>query len=192
MLVYSRNYLFSLKSWWKCAVPGIQTSRHVQQQWTRPVPTPVWKTLKAAGLAKPTRGKRAGRFAANCHRIKPIHSVFRGDISQPISAIRLSEADQSLGHNHNTVTNSNNIIVHRESLVSPPSTSKTILFTVLNSQTVRNKTLSVKDFTVESDIDVLAFTETWLSDEYIIRDLCPTGFEFYNVPRGSRGAGVGL
>ena len=124
MLVYSRNYLFSLKSWWKCAVPGIQTSRHVQQQWTRPVPKSVWKTLKAAGLAKPTRGKRAGRFATNCHRIKPIHSVFRGDISQPISAIRLSEANRSLGHNHNTVTNSNNIIVHREPLEPPPSTSK--------------------------------------------------------------------
>ena len=62
-----------------------------------------------------------------------------------------------------------------------------MLFTVLNSLSVRNKTLSMKDFTVESDIDVLAFTETWLSDEsdeYIIRDLCPTGYEFYNVPRG--------
>ena len=70
-----------------------------------------------------------------------------------------------------------------------------MLFTVLNSLSVRNKTLSMKDFTVESDIDVLAFTETWLSDEsdeYIIRDLCPTGYEFYNVPRGSRGGGVGL
>ena len=175
-------------------MPGIQTSRHVQQQWARPVPTSVWKTLKGAGLPKPTRGKRAGRFATNCHRIKTIHSVFRGDIFQPISAIRLSEANRSLGHNHNTVTNSNNIIVHREPLEPPPSTSKPMLFTVLNSQSVRNKTLSVKDFTVESDIDVLAFTETWLSDEsdeYIIRDLCPTGYEFY-IPRGSRGGGVGL
>ena len=70
-----------------------------------------------------------------------------------------------------------------------------MLFTVLNSQTVRNKTLSVKDFTVESDIDVLAVIETWLSnesDEYVIRDLCPTGYEFYNVPSGSRGGGVEL
>ena len=94
-----------------------------------------------------------------------------------------------------SVTNSNNITVQREPLERPPSTSKPMLFTVLNSQSVRNKTLSVEDFTMESDIDILAFTETWLSDEsdeYIIRDLCPSGYEFYNVLRGSRGGGVGL
>ena len=46
------------------------------------------------------------------------------------------------------------------------------------------------------NIDVFAVTETWLAketDEFIIRDLCPTSYEFYNVPRVSRvGGGVGV
>ena len=63
------------------------------------------------------------------------------------------------------MTNSNNNIIYRELLEPPPTTSKPMLFAVLNSQSIRNTTLPVKDLTVESDIDVLAFTENWLSDE---------------------------
>ena len=43
---------------------------------------------------------------------------------------------------------------------------------------------------------VLALTETWLSsndsNNQIISDICPTGYELYNVPRGRRGGGVVL
>ena len=49
---------------------------------------------------------------------------------------------------------------------------------------------------VGRDIDILALTETWLSsndsDNKIIHDICPTGYELYNVPRGRRGGGVAL
>ena len=37
---------------------------------------------------------------------------------------------------------------------------------------------------MDRNTDVFAVTETWLAketDEFIIRDLCPTGYEFYNV-----------
>lgn len=49
---------------------------------------------------------------------------------------------------------------------------------------------------MDRNTDVFAVTETWLAketDEFIIRDLCPTGYEFYNVPRVSRfGGGIGV
>ena len=71
-----------------------------------------------------------------------------------------------------------------------------MLFTVLNSRSVRNKTVALKGFSIESDIDILALTKTWLSnesdDELIVLDICSTGYEFYNVARGFRGGGVGL
>ena len=51
-------------------------------------------------------------------------------------------------------------------------------------------------YSVDRNIDVFAVTETWLAketDEFIIHDLCPTGYEFYNVPRVSRvGGGIGV
>lgn len=75
-------------------------------------------------------------------------------------------------------------------------TSKSMRFSLLNPRSVRNKTLSLRDVTVDRNIDVFAVTETWLAkktDEFIIRDLCPTGYEFYNVPRVSRvGGGIGV
>lgn len=49
---------------------------------------------------------------------------------------------------------------------------------------------------VDRQIDVFTVTETWLADEtdeFIIRDLCPTGYEFYNVPIVSRiDGGIGI
>ena len=43
---------------------------------------------------------------------------------------------------------------------------------------------SLKDLTVDRNIDVFALIETWLSketEEFTIRDLHPTGYECYNV-----------
>ena len=68
-------------------------------------------------------------------------------------------------------------------------------FAVLNTRSVRKKTLPVKDLVVEQDVDIFAITESWLSSEsheFIIRDLCLTGYDFHNVPRGSRGGGLGI
>ena len=49
---------------------------------------------------------------------------------------------------------------------------------------------------MDRNIDSFAVTETWLAketDEFIIHYLCPTGYEFYNVPTVSRaGGGIGV
>lgn len=67
----------------------------------------------------------------------------------------------------------------------------------LNSLSVRNKVLSLKDYTVDRDIDLFALTETWLelgdNDGVLIEELTPTGYKFLHNPRSSgRGGGVGL
>ena len=98
---------------------------------------------------------------------------------------------------HSTVTNGfiNIIRIRCQLIKSTVNTSKPMSFAVLNTRSVRKKTLPVKDLVVEQDVDIFAITESWLSsesDEFIIRDLCLTGYEFHNVPRGSRGGGLGI
>ena len=55
-----------------------------------------------------------------------------------------------------------------------------------NCQSVRNKTESIVDHITEHDIDVMAFTETWLNgdqtDNVHIGDLTPKGYKFKHVP----------
>ena len=74
--------------------------------------------------------------------------------------------------------------------------AKSLKFAVLNTRSIRNKSLIVKDFIVDRDVDILALTETWLNssdlDSQIIRDICPTGYELHSVPRGRLGGGIAL
>ena len=68
-------------------------------------------------------------------------------------------------------------------------------FCLMNAQSVRNKTETIVDYIIENDIDICAFTETWLSEEDNIKigDLTPSGYSFSHVPRSDRpGGGVGL
>ena len=100
----------------------------------------------------------------------------------------------ALGRKNNVRANLTTI--KRLPMPPKPCTAKPVTFTLLNTRSVRNESLIVKDFVVEHNIDILAMTETWLSadgsDELIIRDICPKGFDLLSVPRGSRGGGVAL
>ena len=49
----------------------------------------------------------------------------------------------------------------------------------LNARSVKNKALSVADFVIYRDIDVLALSETWLgtdTDNKVINELVPSGY----------------
>ena len=74
--------------------------------------------------------------------------------------------------------------------------ARSLEFSVLNTRSIRNKSLIVKDLIVDRDIDILALTETWLTsrdlDSQIERDICPTGYELHSMPRGRLGGGVAL
>lgn len=51
----------------------------------------------------------------------------------------------------------------------------------------------LKEFVVDRNVDLLALTKTWLSrgniDSVEIGNLCPTGYDFVQIPRESRGGG---
>ena len=74
---------------------------------------------------------------------------------------------------------------------------KKLHLSVLNARSINNKSLLIKDYVVEKQIDMLAITETWLKagevSDYIIRDICPKGYKFIHCPREyARGGGIGL
>ena len=77
------------------------------------------------------------------------------------------------------------------------SLSHSLDFYLWNVRSVKNKALSLKDYTVEHDLDFLAFTETrphsGESESFFVGELCPKGYTFYRTPReNSRGGGVGI
>ena len=55
----------------------------------------------------------------------------------------------------------------------------------------------IKDSVVDNNIDLLSINETWLKNspdsDYVVRDICPSGYDFLHVPRPNRhGGGVGV
>ncbi len=61
---------------------------------------------------------------------------------------------------------------------------------------MKNKTLSIHDYIVSNDIDILALTETWLcpsGDNCVISELVPNGYDMHHVARTERkGGGVAI
>ena len=137
---------------------------------------PRLEAIRDAGIVKRTRGCRGGRSSARTYRIWPLEPALRVNTKKAYSNSVSTEADRRV---HSTVTNGfiNNIRIYRQPIKSAVNTSKPMSFAVLNTRSVRKKTLPVKDLVVEQDVDIFAITETWLSsesDEFIIRDLCLT------------------
>ena len=138
------------------------------------------KSLKSFGILK-FRGKRAGR-----RKIRTLIS----DRSTSVSPASL----RSNVNRCNLITiplqsQSNDCAQKRQQALSN--------FALINSRSIRNKTLLLNDYVSEHNIDILAITETWLHDDnfdsYFCRDICPEGFSFSHVPRSSsEGGGVGL
>lgn len=67
---------------------------------------------------------------------------------------------------------------------------------LLNAQSVSKKTFSIREKIIESSLDILAITETWLSerDHAKIGEMLPSTHTFLHVPRqdDERGGGVGI
>ena len=70
---------------------------------------------------------------------------------------------------------------------------------LLNSQSARNKVDLISVAVIEHDIDILALTETWLTntpkDKYYTKELSFLGYKLINVPRpggGGHGGGVAI
>ena len=65
-----------------------------------------------------------------------------------------------------------------------------------NAQSCRQIATDIHDMIVDTNVDVLMLTETWLyshGDEAYIAAMTPAGYDFRSFPRvGSRGGGVGF
>ena len=79
-----------------------------------------------------------------------------------------------------------------------PPADNFLNFCLLNTRSINNKSLHLKDLTIDENIDILAFTETWLktndsNSDFASRDICPHGYSFVHCPRMDRsGGGIGL
>lgn len=66
---------------------------------------------------------------------------------------------------------------HEDSVAFVPTFSDFV-----NSRSIVNKALELKDFAFDNNVDFMAITETWLKYDVdyanIIGELCPTGYKF--------------
>ena len=60
-------------------------------------------------------------------------------------------------------------------------------FGLLNARSVNNKTLEIKDYTIDKDVDLFAITQSLLksdeSSDFVSRDIAPNRYGFLHCPR---------
>ena len=83
--------------------------------------------------------------------------------------------------------NRNLVVIPRAPLVPKFKPCKAIEVCLLNARSIKNKTTVLNDFVIESKIDVMAFTETWLLpgdvDQAVKSDRTARGYVFRGVSR---------
>ena len=70
-----------------------------------------------------------------------------------------------------------------------------INLSVVNAQSLRNKTLQISEYITDNDIDICFITETWLKegDEPLITEATPINYNFSHIDRENRsGGGIAL
>jgi len=147
-----------------------------------PLTQVLWNHIKDLGIARCSkpRGKRGGRRKGH-HKLNQIIP----NSSAPTSTEIVRITPEKLNFSNVPVYNSNNHV------------SITTKLCVLNAQSVCNKTAIINDHIIEHDFDIIAITETWLSNtdkhKKAIGELTLPGYEFFHVPRQIRsGGGVGI
>ncbi|KAK6181879.1 hypothetical protein SNE40_009657 [Patella caerulea] len=132
-----------------------------------------YNNLKSLHLLKSYRGKRAGS-----RKQKPI------DVHVTYNNLKCESRQRG-------VCKSNLLSI---ATTHDPDIKNGVKLGLINAQSVYNKTIAINEFINEKSLDLLAITETWLSDNdtVIINELCGDDFDFINLPRQTRGGGVGL
>ena len=92
----------------------------------------------------------------------------------------------------NSIKTSNIIKIKRESMTIVKCQTN-IKICYINPRSVNNKILSLCDYIISNDFDLIALTETWLGKE-CISELLPPGYKIKHVPRpaSKRGRSVSL
>ncbi len=148
------------------------------------IPVELYKTLRAHRITKhqPTRRGCTGGSSVR----KPI-PVVCGSRNKYISGLYMKR-----GVNYNNLTQ-----VPLTSIRSLPGKHMLMDCCLLNTRSVRNKAIIVKDYVVENNIDLVGLTETWLkpgvADAAKIEDLKPNGYKLpHEARKKKRAGGVGI
>ena len=182
---------------------------------SRPNNFTLFTKLKQLGILK-YRGTRGG-----LRKFKPISEVNNGiklnnlqllpkhitTIVRPRRSEIVKHADINF-YNHADINfynqhfktgkhNSSNLINIKYKAQNTVKGQKKLSVCSLNPRSVKNKTISLCDYIVSNDFDVVALTETWLRstvDKTCIGELVPTGYSIKHVARSGkkRGGGVAL
>ena len=137
------------------------------------LPDPLYHYLLDNGIARKPRGCRG----ADSNRIKHARVVV---------SIRHPNAKQPLNKN---------IRFCACTLIRIPVTTarEHSKFALMNTRPVRNKAQFMKDYIDDNSIEIVALTETWLSDGEVLNDHTNGGYNLVHLPRKNRrGGGVGL
>ena len=142
------------------------------------LPNPLFKQLQSLNISRiKPRGNRAWRDKRDQFTNKPIPTVVS---NRTTSSARIESRSVNL----------DNIRV-----IKP--TSSGVKAAVINCRSVKNKSAALVDHIIDSNLDIIALTETWLStddrDQRIIGEITPPGYNFLQVPRlGKKGGGVAV
>lgn len=161
------------------------------------LPPTTLTTLKDFGISRSFRGSRGGRKSKSQRNL---HIPVRISTNYAIcSALQQKAFNRYHSTFHSSQILRNLVDIQRAPIEASTTTasSKLVDLVLLNSRSIRNKTLLIKDFVVDHNIDLLALTETWLrqgdEDQTVVNEICPSGYNLLHVPRVSRaGGGVAL
>ncbi|XP_052256472.1 uncharacterized protein LOC127861832 [Dreissena polymorpha] len=116
--------------------------------------------------------------------------LIKAGVSNPrcVNKVRIRDIKEVVTPKTITKTAVRNIVQIRQntSTFSDVQGYKNLKLCSINCRSVKNKTLSICDFVLTNDYDLVALTETWLGssvDEVCVSKLVPSGYEIKHVPR---------
>ena len=139
------------------------------------LPDPLYHCLIDNGIARKPRGCREGDSNSIKHA-RVVVSTRHPNAKQPLN---------------------NNGRFRASTLIRIPVTATFVArehskFALMNTRSVRNKAPFVKYYSDDNSIDIVALTETWLSDGEVLNYLTNGGYNLVHLPRKNRRGGVGL
>ena len=114
--------------------------------------------------------------------------------SKPIQSFATTNRTADLNF-INSVNPANLTVVKQECENALKYDKHMVSFGLLNARSVKNKANEIKDHIIDNNLDVVAITETWMTNDsrMVEGDVCPGGYQMIHTPRiGRRGGGVAL
>ena len=138
------------------------------------LPYDTYTTIKNLGLFR-NRSRRAGTHIRRKPSQSDAHSTPVNDVSYQSTNISTTD------HEVTSLTNSSS------TLPDGPF----INIGHWNAWSIKSKSTTCLEYTLEHGLDAVFLTETWLSrnDEVVIGEIAPHGYSFFNIPRATEDYG---